>query len=47
MPERIKRVTVSIPDRVFQKLERRRGVISRSCFISAMLVKAMEADLSL
>ena len=47
MPEHIKRVTVSIPDRVFQRLERRRGVINRSSFISAMLVKAIEANLSL
>ena len=41
------RVTVSMPDEVYAEMEKRRGTIARSSFISAMLHKAIEAQLAL
>lgn len=41
------RVTVSMPEEVYEEMEKRRGNIARSSFITAILHKAIETEMVL
>lgn len=44
MGEKIKRVTISVPREVYKEMDKVRGYMSRSCYMSAALDFAMHDE---